>query len=777
MSADKTLGTVKNWRQTMPGLIELNLTNGKAVISGISESIIRVRIAQNKKFQDDVSYSIEKPLPSVSIKAVEIKSKQCITINAGQILLSVNTKEFAVSVLDSSGKLLSEGAPIVRSKQSTIDKRVFRTGDDVFGLGERVTPLGRRGYNSIEWNVDNNLHHAENTEPMYSSFPFAIIAGAGLMPWGYFLDSPYLSRFDTGSTDWNSMSVKLDNGEYNVYFIAGPTVREIVQAYTDLTGTHAMPPIWALGYHQCRWSYMSTDHASEIAENLRSRKIPCDVLWYDIDYMDNFKVFTFDKKRFGNVRKHFADMADMGFRKVVIVDPGVKIEKKGVYDIVDEGTSCGYFIKNPDGTDYIGKVWPGGTKFPDFSHPDVAAWWGDLHERYYDAGVDAFWNDMNEPADMSNKSIIDTTGTVPNNVLMYDNGRNSTMERMHNTYATFEAKATIGGMQRLRPDDRPFLLTRAGFAGIQKYSAKWYGDNHSTWAHLKASISQTINMGLSGLGFAGSDVGGFGHNSTPELLARWTQLGAFYPFFRNHSSSGTLNQEPWRFGKETEDICRSAIELRYHFIPYFYQLFFEMHKHGIPIMRPLFWHYPDDKKAYTVIDEFQIGQSLLVAPVVERGATERLVYLPKGEWHDYATGEKYSGGHSYVVNAPIDKCPIFIKAGSIIPVMKPVDSTADIDKLHLMLEIACGGAALEHFYEDDMLTTAYCKGVSCRHTLDLGKKELRIVFDPSTTFTKVTIRIMASTTGGKAPTGFSKKGIWMERQFKREGKELSVALK
>jgi alpha-glucosidase len=500
-----------------------------------------------------------------------------------------------------------------------------------------------------------------------------------------------------------------------------------------------------------------------VAENFRKRKIPCDTLWYDIDYMDGYRVFTFDEKRFGNMKQHLKKTRAEGFRSVVIVDPGIKVDEKGNYDVYDEADEKRYFLRLPDGKDYTGKVWPGDSKFPDFSRPEVREWWGRLHKRYFDAGVDGIWNDMNEIADFTDQK----TKTVPPETLMWDEGRWSMQDRMHNVYGLLEAKATYEGMVKLKENERPFILTRAGYAGVQKYSAKWCGDNTSSWDHLRASIPQIINMGLSGVGFVGVDVGGFGWtNTTPELLARWMQAGVFYPFFRNHTARSTIPQEPWRFGREIEDICREAVSLRYHLLPYFYQLFYGMAKEGSPVMRPLSWGNEADPKALGAADQLLLGDYIMAAPVLERGARSRKVYFPGGEWYHYLTGDKFEGNREYVVDAPLYSIPVFVRAGSVIPAARVVASTADLDKTHLILEVFEGKAPFrEDYYEDDMISLEYTGGKFALSPIALSSGKLSFRPAAKSSIKHITARLFVPSLKKGVPAGFKAAGLWAEKDF------------
>ncbi|MBD3240301.1 MAG: DUF4968 domain-containing protein [Chitinivibrionales bacterium] len=714
--------------------VTFSCEHGCGSVDGVSPRTIRLRYSTADELLPRRSYAIETPIPHhvVSLK----QNDSHATISTANASLSLDKTALAVSLHDRAGHVLSQGLPVECTDKGVADHRRARADEDFFGLGEKITPLGRRGYLLENWNSDDPSTMVEGRPRMYDSFPFMIgIDTTTGRCWGYFLDSPYRSTFIIGRNEWDRVAVSLQHSELDIYFITGDHIAELLEEYTALTGRHAMPPLWTLGYHQCRWSYMSTDNVRDITSNLRSRRIPCDGIWFDIDYMDGFRVFTFDNDRFADVVDLTTQLKQQGFRCVAIVDPGVKVDEPGVYDVYDEGVREGHFIRTPGGEVYHGKVWPGGTAFPDFTDPKARAWWGSLHRRYYEAGIDAFWNDMNEPADHAGSD-----NTMPSENMCRDG---VSMAEVHNVYGLLEAKSTVeDGMLALRPNDRPFVLTRAAHAGTQKYAAKWGGDNRSTWTDLKNSVVQLVNMGLSGLGFYGCDVGGFGGNCTPELLVRWTQLGAFYPFFRNHSAIGTRNQEPWTFGPEVEQACREAIERRYHLLPCFYQLFHEMHTTGAPVARPLFWHYPTDRRTYSCIDQFMLGRYLVVAPIVERGARSRLVYLPDGDWYHYETGERYTGNRECVVEAPLDSTPLFVRAGSVLPVMPVVQSTADIDTTTLTLEVFPGECGLaEKLYEDDGVSNAYRTGAFRLSDIAYREGVLSVRLAEDSVYGRVVVRV------------------------------------
>jgi len=500
------------------------------------------------------------------------------------------------------------------------------------------------------------------------------------------------------------------SGELDYYIIYGPTPAEILATYTDLTGRMPLPPKWSIGYHQCRWSYESDAIVRKLAQEFRDRRIPCDVIHLDIDYMNGYRVFTWSPKRFSEPAKLIGDLKDTGFKVVTIVDPGVKYEPEADYAMFDEGLEHDYFVRDASGEIFHGYVWPDKAVFPDFLKPEVRQWWGDAQKALTDVGVAGIWNDMNEPA-ISERPFGDEGGHIwfPLDSPQGPANEQTTHAEAHNLYGSGMAQASAEGLERLRPTARSFVLTRSGYAGVQRWSSVWMGDNQSWWEHLELSIPMLCNMGLSGVAFVGSDIGGFAGNATAELFARWMQVGFLYPLMRAHSSMKTDQHEPWVFGEQTERICREYIELRYRLLPYLYTLFWEAATTGAPILRPLLYHYPNDRQTYALHDQVFLGESIMAAPVYRPGVTHRAVYLPEGVWYDWWTGDRYDGATHILAYAPLERMPLYVKAGAVIP-MQPVMQYVDerpIDELRLRVWPGEGRWTL---YEDDGHSFEYRDG-------------------------------------------------------------------
>lgn len=611
--------------------------------------------------------------------------------------------------LSEEGKALAEqeGHKLGEGAASNIEIIKQMEGDEAFyGLGDKTGFMDKRGYEYEMWNTDEPAPQIDSFKALYKSIPFFItLRKDGVF--GLFFDNPYRSAFDMGKESDDYYFYGVQQGNLDYYLIAGDSMPEIVTGYTYLTGTAPLPQKWTLGYHQCRWGYRTEEEVRSIAGNMRKYGIPCDVIHLDIDYMEDYKVFTWNsnKDRYTDPEKMIEDLKEDGFKIVTIIDPGVKLEEG--YEVYDTGVKNGYFATTPEGEIYVNAVWPGDAVYPDFGRKEVRDWWGDNQQFLLDKGVRGVWNDMNEPASFR--------GELPLDVVFTDEDEKADHARMHNLYGHNMAKATYEGL-KARDGRRPFVITRACYAGTQKYSTGWTGDNHSIWAHLQMAIPQLCNMGLSGMPFVGTDVGGFGSDTTRELLCRWVQVGAFSPLFRNHSAVGTRTQEPWQFDKEAQDVYRKAVELRYHLIPYYYDLFFQEEKTGLPIMRPLVLHYEQDETVRSLNSEFLAGENLLAAPVINQGETKKMVYLPEGEWYDYWTGEKLSGSQWILRDAPLDTCPLYAKAGTVLPVWPKQQYIGEKDTdTVLRLEIFPGQGSWDHI-QDNGEDFAYRDGAyNCYH--------------------------------------------------------------
>jgi alpha-glucosidase len=695
------IGNLQSYERAERGIDAVCEPGAHVQLRFVTPGIARITMIPPDADEDRLEETLVPAEPEpVTVDLVEEASR--IVLRSDEIEVALHREPCRVEIRDRAGRVLSTDDPGMGMGWDGLEVGAWKAiaeGERFFGLGEKTGDLDKRGRRWEMWNTDDFAYEVD-ADPLYASIPFFVGLRDG-NAYGLFLNNSYRSAFNLGAGNHRYYSFTAEGGALDYFFIHGPEIARVVERYTDLTGRTPLPPRWALGYQQSRWSYYPRSGVMRLAHTFREKRIPADVLYLDIHYMDDYRVFTWDLERFPEPQRMLAELEAMGFKVVTIVDPGVKEDPE--YPIAREGLAGDHFLRYPDGEVYVGSVWPGRSYLPDFSRAETRAWWGRNLDAWLDQGVDGVWNDMNEPAVWG--------GTVPLEVVMGDEGGESSQKRMHNLYGLLMARATREELLRHRPNERPFVLTRAAFAGIQRYAAIWTGDNVASWEHLELAIRMMIGLGVSGVPVNGTDVGGFVGTPSPELFARWIQLGALSPFFRTHTTYGTPSQDPWSFGEEVERISRQAIELRYQMLPYLYTLFWEAHRTGAPILRPLFWHFQDDSVAYDRRwqHQFLVGDRLLAAPVTREGASVQEVYLPAGEWLELATGTVHQGGE-VVVDAPLDRLPLFLRAGAIVPmeqVRQHMGEPADT----LILEVFPGDVASEAtLYEDDGLSLAYETG-------------------------------------------------------------------
>ncbi len=570
-------------------------------------------------------------------------------------------------------------------------------GERYFGCGERTSGLDKTDSYQVFWNVDPPAGHTASFKNIYASIPFVLSMRGGEArgsAYGLFFDNTHRVEFDLAHEREDRAYYGAEGGNVVYYVFCGPTPRDVLDRYTELTGRTPMPPLWSLGNQQCRYSYETADELREIARNFRERDIPCDTLYLDIDYMDGYRVFTWDKERFPEPEKLIAELREQGFNIVTIVDPGVKVDEN--YSVYTEGRQKDLYCKTSEGEEFHNVVWPGICAFPDFTNPETREWWGENHRALLDAGVAGIWCDMNEPS-----LFVPKQSTMPDEVVHPGGGRTRLHGQIHNAYGSLMARSVREGLLKLRPEERPFVITRAGYAGLQRHALQWTGDNSSWWEHVWMSMPQLINMGLSGVAWAGVDVGGFFDDCDGELLARFTEFGVFQPFCRNHSIKGSRRQEPWVFGEPYESVCRKMIRLRQRLLPYLYTLFEECHRTGAPILRPLLFEYPEDETTYTTDDQFLLGDALLAAPITRPGIEHRHVYLPRGTWCHFWTGERIEGPAHILAHAPLGQPAIYVRANTAIPLWPEMNYVGErpADPLTLLLYPADGSGETT-LYED-----------------------------------------------------------------------------
>lgn len=603
------------------------------------------------------------------------------------------------------------------------------------GFGERAGRLNKLGQGFDHHTVDVVAVHAhswqrDDFDPGYVAIPLAILKLAGGAYVGLFFDNPERAVLDVGRRLAGVLMHQATDADTDLYLLAGPTLRDVTRHFAELTGRAELPPLWAIGHHQCRWGYRTEADFRALAARFAEYDIPTGAFWYDIDYMDGYRVFTWDRRNFPEPRRLNEDLKTQGIYTVAIVDPGVKHDPG--YPVYDSGTAANAFCRAASGRPYVGSVWPGDTLFPDYTQAHARDWWAGLLARWLDeSAVDGAWLDMNDPA----------TGDTSPDEMRFDGGR-VPHARFHNQYGHFMARASRAAFEKLDPRRRPFLLTRSGATGTQRHAAIWNGDNASNWQHLRMSIPCTLNLGLSGVAFNGPDVGGFMGNTTAELLTRWYQAGFLFPFFRNHSCEGTKNQEPWEFGPLVRGRIADVIRTRYRLLPYVYQLFWEHFLHGDPLLRPLCYEF-DDPGLEHVDDQFLLGPHLLAAPMLRsldeehallvdgRPVQFRAVTLPGGGstgtwWFDLRRGEWLAGGQTLHYPVGLDESPLFVRDGAIIPYHGGPLANAHTDfretvELHVFSRAA---PAVGHYHLDDQRTRAYLlDGQHNRATFRAGRRD------------------------------------------------------
>jgi alpha-glucosidase len=681
-------------------------------VTALTDSIIRVRVARDGQFAEDASWAVP----------AEIRH-QAVPVTPGpdgfqtsSIRIRLDPASLQMTVTDSSGRaiLTDPAEPIRLDGRGFSLRKSLPIDEHIFALGDKTGPLDRRGGTFVDWNTDA-FGFAPSSDPIYKSIPFFIgVNGAG-EAYGLFLDNSWRVSFDFGHKDASAIEIGAPDGPIDYYVIAGPTVADVVRRYTDLTGKPPLPPQWAFGYQQSRWGYKSDADVRGIAGRLRSDRIPADVIWMDIDYQDRDRPFTVDRTAFPDLKKLNTDMNASGIRLVAITDLHVAYLPNQGYAPFDTGIAGHHFVRRADGNLYVAPVWPGQSVFPDFTRAPTRDWWGNLYKDFIADGFGGFWNDMNEPA------VFETpTKTMPlDNIHRIESDdfapRDATHAEIHNVYGMQNTRGTFDGMKRLRPGIRPFVMTRASFAGGQRFAVTWTGDNSSTWDHLRLCMQQLTNLGLSGFAYSGCDVGGFIGGASPELLTRWYQLAAFTPVFRNHSANDAPRAEPWVDGPQHLAIRRRFIEERYRLLPYLYALGEQNSRTGDPVMRPLFYDHPDALKldcdqALT----FAVGGDLVVAePARPENPRPQAICLPQGAWYDYWTGLPVSA-HKITVAPQLDTVPLFVRAGAILPKQALVQSTMEKPSGPLQLEIYPGPDCRGELYLDDGLSV---RGPSLRQSL------------------------------------------------------------
>ncbi|MDU7955556.1 MAG: glycoside hydrolase family 31 protein [Clostridium perfringens] len=698
--------------------IDIYFSNMKITLTMFENDIVKVFIGD--KYEESISTNgvvdnLEKG------EFIVEEDSNFVIIKGTKVLTFVDKNTTEISFKDLDGNIINEDfQPSFKDEKGNV--YISKVNDCLayYGLGEKGGDLNKKGCYTENFNTDDP-ETDDDSITYYKTIPF-YVALKEEATYGIFFDNSFRSYFDMGKERGDRIFFGAIGGQIQYYFIPGENIKEVVKNYTALTGRMEMPPLWSLGYQQCRFSYFSQEEVRELVKNFEEKDIPLDVVYLDIDYMDGFRVMTFKTPNFDDAAGLISDLKEKGIRTITIIDPGVKVDEE--YDVFKRGKEGNHFTKKLDGEIFIGAVWPGDSAFPDFSNKDCREWWkSELKKFISEHGMDGIWNDMNEPCVFNNdhKTMLETC---------LHNSDNGVIEHkeFHNRYGFEMSRCSKEAQEELHPNERGFSMTRATYAGGQRYSSVWTGDNMSLWSQMRMSISMNANLGISGFSFVGNDVSGFGLDSSEELFIRWMEMGPFIPIFRNHSNMYTRRQEPWAFGPRAEKIAKKSIELRYELLPYIYDLYYISHKEGLPIFRPMIMEYEKDMNLLNMREQFMLGENMLVAPVLYEGERSKTVYLPKGSWFNYFTREKLQGGKWYKLPCELDEILVFVKEGAIIPTYNKKFRNVKERPKNILLKVF-GENAKGFHYNDDGHTMEYLEGKYTYMDIKVveGKEELKLI--------------------------------------------------
>lgn len=687
-------------------------------VSVHADGVFRVRLAPDGGAEGDASWAVVQAAEQAKVTIDE--TRDAVRVRAGGVVAVVHRSPLRVDFVDDAGRaLLADDASLPMAwlpGEHGTRVRVWKSmpaDEHYYGLGDKAGPLDRRGRAFAMWNSESYGWQG-TTDPLYKSIPFFIGLRRGIA-YGVFFDNVHRSSFDFGKESDGTLSFGAEDGPLDYYFIAGPQPAQVIERYTALTGRTPLPPLWTLGFQQSRYTYHPESKVREIAKQLRDHRIPSDAIYLDIDYQKGYAPFTVDRAQFPTFEKMIADLSAQGLRTVLITDLHIKHDPGNGYAAFDSGMRSDAFIRNPYGSLYIGEVWPGDSVFPDFTLARVRDWWGGLYRDFAAMGAAGYWNDMNEP------SVFNVPGNTMSldAVHRMDDGTTRDHRAIHNVYGMLNARATYEGLLKLQPTQRPFVLTRAAYAGAQRYAATWTGDNTASWFHLAQSTPNLLSLGLSGMAMSGDDIGGFIGSPPPDLLTRWFQLGAFNPVFRNHAATDTRPHEAWVDGPKHEALRRDAIELRYRLMPYLYTAAEENARTGMPIMRPVFLRWPDAEAFYGNDRDFLFGGDLFVAPVVDERLDAHPVSFPPGGWYAFGTSQRYVAAKTPMKLDPRPSgTPLYAREGAIVPIQALVQHTGETPKGPLELQVYLPDAGPSEcrgsLYQDDGESFAYREGTFLR---------------------------------------------------------------
>lgn len=718
-------GPLRGFRGTTRKSLELDFERATGEISVATDGSVRVRMAAGGALVPDLGVSLGRATWQLASLDARADGDGNLIVACGGAqdapLLRVRANPFAVWIENRDGEELAElfdfrvragvgansvggGAIAIRSEAS----------EHVFGLGSESSAFDRRGRATL-------LRHKSpkfgtTSDAQSAAIPFALLHDvAAERSRGVLLDSASASLLDADSNEESLLRFECAFGSLDVVFYPGPTPADVLRRFTAHVGRSAMPPRWALGHHQSRRSYSSEREVRKLIKQLREYGMPTDAIHLDIGHMAAGRVFTWHEKRFPNPARSVAELAEAGLHCIATTLPSVAVDES--YAVYREGTERNRFCGIENGEAFRFRSWPGRSILPDFGRAEVRDWWSDNHAPLLDANISGIAVDMNEPSGWKYDLRIPLFGNAAPLMLFgsadfsnvtqrspSDEKELVSHESIRNAFGLQQCRSSRDALERARPGERPFVLSRSGCQGIQSYAALRTGDSRSDWRSLRESVRMLLRLSTSGVAFCGADIGGSIGTPTPELFARWIQIGALYPFARTHSIGRGRRQEPWRFGKRVEDISRRALGLRMRLLPYLYSLFHEANREGAPVWRALFYEFPFDAESSLCDDQVMIGSSLLVAPVLEAGARERDVYLPPGVWFDWYNDSRHLGPKHLRVAAPLERIPLFLRGGTALPTQSAEVSTGIEPREPLVIEVTPGADGSASLFEDDGLT-------------------------------------------------------------------------
>jgi alpha-glucosidase len=738
----------------LPNGVEVRAGDVHERITALRNDVLRIRIWRGDNPPEDASWAVLAEARHASVAVTPAVGMGAAGFSTSALTVAVDPVTLELTVRDRNANIVSQDARPVRFDGNEF--RIYKAmpiDEHYFGLGDKTGPLDRRNEAFTLWNTDA-YRFQESTDPLYKAIPYFMTYRAGRAT-GVLLDNTWRSSFDFGKELPDAYSFGSVNGPIDYYIFYGPSPKQVVETYAWLTGKPPLPPLWSLGFQQSRYSYESQARVLAIAKHLRADHIPADAIYLDIDYQDHNRPFTVNRATFPDLKGMMAKLKVEDFHTVMITDLHIANYPEPTYPPYDTGLAGDDFVKNPDGSIYSGKVWPGPSIFPDFTRQQTRAWWGMLYREFKQDGADGFWNDMNEP------SVFNTpTATMPLNVVHRIDepgfvSRTATHAEIHNVYGMENSRATFDGLLAIDPSTRPFVLTRATYAGGQRYAATWTGDNSSTWNHLRMATPMIENLGLSGFAFTGADVGGYAGSPSMDLLTRWFEVAAFQPIDRDHTEKGTADQEPWVGGAAQEAMRRHFIETRYELLPYIYTLADEASRTGLPLVRPIFLEFPNAASDGHPIDldngaasEFMLGSDLLIAPSPYPDEPDAYsVEFPSPLWYDFWTGEPVklpppdppipgapdrTVNYSTSVTPKLADLPVYVRAGAILPMEPLVESTAETPRGPLTLRIYAGDNCAGELYQDDGKSFDFKKGAYLRMSFSckVAKDGLHLTIGP-----------------------------------------------